>query len=63
MSSRSNGVTNVVLTRLTMRVRRLVGGVLGLAHPLGDVRPVAGVRGEHLGEQLGADDEVLRRTR
>ena len=42
------------------RVGGLVGLVLGLAHPLGDGGVVRAL-GEHLGEQPGADDEVLGR--
>ena len=58
MSSRSNGVTKVELTRLDQRVGGLVRVVLGLPHPTGDVG-VVGAVGEHLGEQPGAGDEVL----
>ncbi len=39
-------------------MRGLVGLVLGLAHPGGDVVVDRGLA-EHLGEQRGADDEVL----
>ena len=60
MSSRSNGVTKVAFTRSDDRVGRLVGGVLGLAHPLGDVLAVGAVA-EHLGQQRGAVDEVAGR--
>ena len=60
MSSRSNGVTNVLFTRADDRVGGLVRGVLGLAHPLGDLGLGAAGR-QHLAEELGADDEVVGR--
>ena len=59
MSSRSNGVTKVRVHPADDRVRRLVGGVLGLPHPPGDVL-VVGAFAEHLREQLGSEDQVLR---
>ena len=60
MSSRSNGVTNVELTGLDDRVGRLVRLVLCQPHPVGDHRAADPVRGEHLGEQGRALDQMLR---
>ena len=62
MSSRSNGVTKVLLTRLDDLVGGLVGVVLGVAHPVGDVLAVGAVA-EHLGQDSGAFDQVGRRLR
>ena len=60
MSSRSNGVTKVRVHLADQRVGRLVGGVLGLAHPARHVL-VVGAVAEHLGEQRGTGHEVLGR--
>ena len=58
MSSRSNGVTKVVFTRLT--IAWVVSSAACSASRIrrGDV-VVVGAVGEHLGEQRGTDDEVL----
>ena len=60
MSSRSNGVTKVVLTLLT--IAWVVSSAACSASRIrrGDVG-VVGALGEHLGEQLGADHQVLCR--
>ena len=50
MSSRSNGVTKVGLTRLMMSWVASSAQVLLLAHPLGDRRAVAAVA-EHLRQE------------
>ena len=60
MSSRSNGVTNVEFTRLNSACVVSSASCSACAHPGGDV-VVDGGLAEHLGEQPGPDDEVLRR--
>ena len=62
MSSRSNGVTNVGFTRLNSAWVVSSASCSAWRIRCGDVVVVRGLA-EHLGEQPGADDEVLRRTR